>query len=324
MAAPEGKGWMRALVYDGELRVQEAPMPTPGPGEALVKVLSAGVCKTDLEIQRGYMGFKGILGHEFVGMVEEAPNKHLVGKRVVGEINCVCHQCHYCLMEMPHHCLNRSVLGIVGRDGAFAEYLVLPEENLHLAPGTVRDDVLVFAEPTAAAFRITEQVKIGSGERIIVLGDGKLGQLVAQVLWLYCKNLVCVGKHEWKMELLNRLGIATAHVNDPLERGADIVVEATGSHEGFARALELVRPEGTVVLKTTVAHPTAVELSAPVINEVKIIGSRCGPFRPALEALSMGNVEVRPMISATYDLRDGEEALRRAGEPDVLKVVLHM
>ncbi len=315
---------MRALVFDGELRLRDIPVPEPAPGEALVKVLSAGVCKTDLEIKRGYMGFTGVPGHEFVGIVEDAPTRQFVGKRVVGEINCICHQCQYCRMEMPHHCLNRSVLGIAGRNGAFAEYLALPEENLHLAPGTVRDDVLVFTEPVAAAFRILEQVPLTAEDRVIVLGDGRLGQLAAQVLWLYTKNLVCVGKHAWKMDLLNRSGIATALASDPLERGADLVVDATGSHEGLSRALELVRPEGTVILKTTVAHPTALELSGPVINEVRILGSRCGPFRPALEALSLGTVEVRPMISATYELREGVEALRRAGDPDVLKVILHM
>ncbi len=316
---------MRALVFDGErIALKEVPVPVPAPGEALVKVLTAGVCNTDLEITRGYMDFTGIPGHEFVGIVEEAGHPVLKGKRVVGEINCACGTCHYCQLEMPHHCLNRSVLGILGRDGAFAEYVTLPEENLHPAPTSVRDDVAVFVEPTAAAFRITEQVKVGPEDRVIVLGDGKLGQLVAQVLWLTSKNLICVGKHAWKLMLLRDLGIATAHVNDPVERGADLVVEATGSYAGFARALELVRPEGTVVLKTTTTHPTAMELSKPVINEVKIIGSRCGPFRPALEALSLGNVEVRPMITAAYDLRDGEEALHRAAADDALKILLHM
>lgn len=315
---------MRALVFDGELRLSEVPRPVRAAGEALIRVLSAGVCHTDLEILRGYMGFTGIPGHEFVGMVEDADTPSLMGKRVVGEINCVCHTCHYCRLEMPRHCLNRSVLGIASRNGAFAEYLTLPEENLHLAPPSSRDDVVVFAEPVAAAFRIPEQVTIGSADRIVVLGDGKLGQLVAQVLWLYSKNLVCVGKHPWKLDLLVKLGITTAHISDPVERGADIVVEATGSHQGFARALELVRPEGTIILKTTIAHPTALELSAPVIDEVKIIGSRCGPFRPALEALSMGNVEVRPMITETYELRDGLHALERAQAPDVMKILLHM
>jgi len=315
---------MRALVFDGELRVREVPMPRPAPGEALVKVLSAGICNTDIEIKRGYMGFKGILGHEFVGMVERASDANWVGKRVVGEINCACHQCHYCQMEMPRHCLNRGVLGISNRDGVFAEYVTLPEENLHPAPGSIRDDVVVFAEPVAAAFRITEQVPLTSSDRVVVLGDGKLGQLVAQVLWLYSKNLVCVGKHRWKLDLLQQLGIGTAHVDEPIERGVDLVVDATGTPGGLTRALELVRPEGTVVLKTTVHDRTALTLSNVAVNEIKVIGSRCGPFRPALEALSMGNVEVRPMISESYELRDGEQALRRAKDPGVMKVLLHM
>ena len=316
---------MRALVLSkGEVRVKEVPDPQPRPGEALVRVLSAGICNTDLELARGYMNFSGVLGHEFVGVVDQAESAHLLGKRVVGEINCVCHQCHYCQLEMPHHCLNRSVLGILNRDGAFAEFLTLPEENLHLAPASVRDDVAVFAEPVAAAFRITEQITINDGDRVVVLGDGKLGQLIAQVLWLSTKNLVCVGKHPWKLNLLKGLGIRTALVDEPVMRGADVVVEATGSHLGFARALELVRPEGTIILKTTVAHPTAVELSSPVVNEVRILGSRCGPFRPALEALSLGNVGVQPLISEIFSINDADKAMVRAAEPDAMKVLLHM
>lgn len=315
---------MLALVFDGQVQVKNVPVPRRRAGEALVKVLSAGVCKTDLELVKGYMGFKGTLGHEFVGLVEECGNGHLEGKRVVGEINCVCHTCRFCQLEMPHHCLNRTVLGIQNKDGAFAEYLTLPEENLHIVPSSIRDDVAVFAEPTASAFRIPEQVPISAEDLVIVLGDGRLGQLVAQVLSLSSKNVTCVGKHRWKLELLRELRIRTAHADEPLERGVDLVVEATGSYDGFNRALELVRPEGTVVLKTTVAHPTAMDLSAPVINETKIIGSRCGPFRPALEALALGNIEVRPMISHTFDLKDGVRALQRAADPDVLKVILHM
>lgn len=315
---------MRALVYDGGLRVVEAPMPKAASGEALIRVLAAGICNTDIEITRGYMGFTGILGHEFVGMVEESANPYLAGRRVVGEINCVCHDCAYCRLELPHHCLRRTVLGIQGRSGVFAEYTVLPEENLHLAPGSVRDDVAAFAEPLAAAFRIPDQVKIGEHDHVVILGDGKLGQLVAQVLWLQTKNLVCVGKHPWKLELLSRLGIATALADDPIERGADVVVEATGSYQGFGRALELVRPEGTIVLKTTTTHPTALELSAPVVNEVRIVGSRCGPFRPALDALALGNVEVRPMITEAYGLEDGVRAMERAQSPDVMKVIMHI
>ncbi|MCC6143825.1 MAG: alcohol dehydrogenase catalytic domain-containing protein [Candidatus Hydrogenedentes bacterium] len=316
---------MRALFFDGNApTIRDVPVPSPGPGEALVRVLAAGICNTDLEITRGYMGFKGVLGHEFVGMVEVSGNPELRGKRVVGEINCVCHTCEYCQREMPHHCLNRTVLGILGRDGAFAEYVVLPEENLHEAPKSVRDDVAVFTEPVAAAFRITEQVMLSDDDRIIVLGDGKLGQLIAQVLWLYTKRVTCVGRHPWKLELLRQLGIKTSLADEPVEPGADLVVEATGSHQGLGRALELVRPEGTVVLKTTVAHPTAMDMAGPVINEVNIIGSRCGPFRPALEALALGNVEVRPMITESYALDDALHALQRAQDPGVMKVLLHI
>jgi threonine dehydrogenase-like Zn-dependent dehydrogenase len=315
---------MRALVYDGEARVCEVAMPRPAEGEALIRVLTAGICNTDIELVRGYMGFKGVLGHEFVGIVEECSNPHLHGKRVVGEINCVCHRCRYCQLEMPHHCMNRTVLGIVGRPGAFAEFVTLPEENLHLVPGSIRDDVAVFAEPLAAAFRIPEQIPVAPTDRIVVLGDGKLGQLAAQVLQLRSKQLVCVGKHRWKLDLLAALRIPVAMLDDPIERGADIVVEATGSYEGLNRALDLVRPEGTIVLKTTVTHPTALEMSLPVINEVRIVGSRCGPFRPALEALALGNVEVRPMVTDTFALLDGVRALERATEPDALKVLLHI
>ena len=315
---------MRAVVFDGEVRVAEVPMPVPGPGEALIRVLTAGICATDLELMKGYLGFKGIPGHEFVGVVKQSSNPHLQDKRVVGEINCVCHRCQYCQLEMPHHCMARSVLGIHNRSGAFAEYITLPEENLHLVPNSIRDDVAAFTEPVAAAFRIPERLHITQDDRIIVLGDGKLGQLCAQVLWLHSKQLVCVGKHPKKLALLKDLHINIAYKDDPIERGADFVVEATGSPDGLKRALELVRPEGTVVLKTTLASPTPMDLSEPVINEVRIIGSRCGPFRPALDALAMGNVEVRPMISEAYELSDGVRALQRAAEKGVLKVLLHV
>ena len=315
---------MRAVVFDGEIQVTEIPMPRPAEGEALIRVLTAGICSTDQELIKGYMNFKGVPGHEFVGLVEQCTNPHLQGKRVVGEINCVCHTCRFCRLEMPNHCLNRSVLGIQNRQGAFAEFITLPEENLHLVPNSIRDDVAVFTEPVAAAFRIVEQIPVSGDDRIIVLGDGKLGQLCAQVLWLHSKKLVCVGKHPWKLGLLNNLHINTVLKDDPIERGADIVVEATGSYEGLIRALELVRPEGVIVLKTTIAHPMALDLSAAVINEAKIIGSRCGPFRPALEALTMGNVEVRPMVSETYELRDAAVALQRTSVPEVMKVLLHI
>lgn len=313
---------MIGLMLDGGAAIVELPAPVRKAGEALIKVSLAGVCNTDIELSRGYMGFRGVLGHEFVGVVEECENPYLKGRRVVGEINCVCHACAYCRMEMPHHCQNRTVLGILGRDGAFAEYVSLPEENLHLVPDAMADEVAVFTEPVAAAFRIIEQVSFSGTERVIVLGDGKLGQLIAQVLALHARDTVCVGRHPWKLALLENLGIKTAREGDEIAPGADLVVEATGSSSGFARALALVRPEGTVVMKTTVADATPIDFALPVINEVRIVGSRCGPFRPALEALALGNIEVRPMITEVHRLADAALALQRAQAPDTMKVLI--
>lgn len=316
---------MKAVVFDGEIRMEDRPMPERRPGEALIRVISAGVCNTDLEIMKGYMGFAGVLGHEFVGIVQESDNESLRGKRVVGEINCVCHQCDFCQLELPHHCANRTVLGIQGRDGAFAEFLTLPDENLHVVPDGLEDDRAVFTEPVAAAHRILEQISIDEDDKVAVLGAGKLGQLIAQVLNPHTKQLVCIGKNDWKLEILRERGIATASASNPMQRQSmDVVVDATGSYEGFTRAMELVRPEGTIVLKTTVAHPTALEMSVPVINEIRIIGSRCGPFRPALESLNASAVSVTPLISEAYTLDEGIHALRRASAREVMKVLIHM
>jgi len=314
---------MLAVVFDGKPRLVDLPMPEPGPGEALIRTIVTGICNTDLEILKGYMGFLGVIGHEFVGVVERAANPHLVGKRVVGEINCVCRRCRYCQSELSHHCPNRTVLGIQNRNGTLAEYFVLPEENLYMVAEGMPDDVAVFTEPAAAAFRIDEQIDITQNDRVIVLGDGKLAQLVAQVVALRTKKVLCIGKHRWKLDMLRKLLIPVATTTDPVESGADIVVEATGSPEGITRALELVRPEGTIVLKTTVAHASPMNFSVPVINEISIIGSRCGPFRPALEALMLGTVEVRSLITERYPLAEAVHALERAVAPDVMKVLVH-
>lgn len=315
---------MQAVMFDGGPKLINRPVPRRARGEALIRVRMAGICNTDLELLRGYMGFRGVPGHEFVGEVVRADTEALIGRRVVGEINCVCGACRYCRLEMPHHCLDRTVLGILGRDGAFAEYLTLPEGNLHLVPASMPDDVAVFTEPVAAAFRILEQVPISGDDRVVVLGDGKLGQLIAQVLRMRTKQVTCVGKHPWKLALLEKHGVRPALHTETIEDAADVVVEATGSSAGFARALELVRPEGTIVLKTTVAGETALDMSVPVVNEVQIIGSRCGPFRPAIDALALGNVEVRPLISAVYPLTDAVRAIEHAAAPDALKVILRM
>lgn len=284
----------------------------------------AGICNTDIELARGYMGFQGTPGHEFVGVVEECAREGLQGRRVVGEINCVCGECVFCKRNMPHHCERRTVLGILDRPGAFAEYLVLPEENLHVVPDSVPDDVAVFTEPVAAAFRIHEQIAVRPNDRVIVLGDGKLGQVIAQVMRLKSPNVLCVGKHLDKLGALVEFGISIAHKDEPTGGGADIVVEATGSAEGLKRAIQLVRPEGTIVLKTTVAHETPFEFSLPVVNELRIVGSRCGPFPPALDALASGAVAVRHLIHATYPLEDAAAAIDHAQRPGVLKVLVRM
>lgn len=318
---------MHGLVFNGQLSLETLPVPEPAAGEALIRVLRAGVCNTDLEILKGYMGFSGVLGHEFAGVVEKAPESagSMVGKRVAGEINCVCGHCAYCQRGLGNHCPNRTVLGIQNRNGAFAEYLTLPVENLHLVPEGLSDDAAVFTEPVAAACRIPEQIAMESNDRIAVLGDGKLGQLIVQVLRQYTQHVLCIGKHPWKLALLENLGMSTASSTDSIEPGFDMVVEVTGSPSGLNRALELVRPEGTVVLKSTAADSLDINLSLPVVvNEVRIVGSRCGPFRPALDALRDGKVLVEPMISARYPLADGVEALRRAGDGSAMKVLIDM
>ena len=316
---------MKALVIDASLRIVETSRPRRRRGEALVRVTMAGVCNTDLELLQGYMGFRGIPGHEFVGVVEEADQEGLIGKRVVGEINCVCGACAHCRRGMPRHCTERTVLGILNRDGAFAEYLVLPEKNLHTVPENIEDEAAVFVEPIAAAFRIPEQIPVSKSDRIAVLGDGKLGQLIARVLALCSNHVLCICKHAWKRALLRDAGIDTASTEDAVEPGFDIVVEATGSPHGLARALELVRPEGTVVLKTTSADGAPLNLSLPVVvNEVRIVGSRCGPFVPAIDALARELIDVAPLITDRFSLADGVRALERAAEPEAMKVLVTM
>ncbi len=314
---------MKAIVFDGRPHLEETAIPEPPAGEALIRVTRAGICSTDREILRGYMGFEGIPGHEFAGVVETHPDAAWTGKRVVGEINCVCHACRACEEGRPHHCEHRSVLGIQERNGAFAEYLTLPTENLHALPDALDDDIAVFTEPTAAAFRILEQIDVAKNDRICVLGDGKLGQLIAQVLAPRAGELIAVGRQSWKRDLLAARGIHALNSDEAISPGFDIVVEATGSPQGFQRALSLVRPEGTVVLKTTIAEDLQINLSLPVVvNEVRIIGSRCGPFPPAIEALASGAVDPRPMITARYPLAQGVQALQRAQEKDMMKVLI--
>jgi len=312
---------MRALMFDGQLTYQpDRPAPEPLDGEVMVRVVRAGICETDLQLMNGYMGFRGILGHEFVGVAESGP---FAGRRVVGEINCACERCEMCRAGLGTHCSHRTVLGILNHDGAFADVISVPQRNLHAVPDSLPTDIAVFTEPVAAAFQIPAQIAVNSSDRVVVLGDGRLGNLCAQVLAARSDHVLVVGKHDEKLSLLRARGIATALISDAIDsRCADIVVDCTGSSSGLPAALKLVRPRGTIVLKTTVAGEQTLAWAPFVIDEVTLVGSRCGPFDQALAALDAGTVDVRPLISDRFDLSRGVEAFERAAAPGVLKVLL--
>jgi threonine dehydrogenase-like Zn-dependent dehydrogenase len=347
---------MLALRFEsGRLGVAEVDAPRAGGGEAVVRVRLSGICNTDLEIARGYAGFEGTLGHEFVGTVESAPDApELEGRRVVGEINAGCGRCELCRAGDPRHCPARTVLGIVGRDGAHAEFLRLPAVNLLPLPDEIPDERAVFAEPLAAACGVTERVRIGGGDRVAVVGDGKLGLLCAQALAATTgARVTLVGKHANKMEIARRRGVRTVFASElgnpdarasdaarhspdtarhgpdtargvsaSAPRGFDVVVEASGAEPGFALALALVRPRGTLVLKSTFHGETRFDAAPVVVNEISVVGSRCGRFRPALELLRADAVDVESLISETHPLADGLRAVERAAAPGVLKVLL--
>jgi threonine dehydrogenase-like Zn-dependent dehydrogenase len=296
----------------------------PGFGDsqtALVKVHLAGLCSTDLQIFKGYMGFQGVPGHEFVGSVSEGPES-LRGKRVVGEINFGCGQCEICKRGLSRHCPNRKVMGILGADGAFAEYVLVPVANLLVVPDHVSDEEAVFTEPLAAAFEILAQVQLDPGDEVLVLGDGKLGNLCAQVLKLTGARVTVLGKHEDKLKLIKRSGMRTILLNDWKPKLYDVVVEATGSESGLKLAMSAVRPRGTLVLKSTIAGEHHVSLAPLVINEVTVIGSRCGAFAPALDALEEKSVSVTPLIEKVYPLAEGLEAVAHAAKAGTRKILL--
>jgi threonine dehydrogenase-like Zn-dependent dehydrogenase len=318
---------MKALRYENErLAVAEVAKPE-SEREAVVRVLLSGICNTDVEIVRGYAGFEGTIGHEFVGVVESAPGApELVGERVVGEINAGCGECALCLAGDSRHCARRTVLGIVGRDGAHAEFLRLPVVNLLRVPESVPDEQAVFAEPLAAALGITERVTIVKESRVAVIGDGKLGLLCAQALSLSRPaRLVLIGKHGNKLGLAARRGIETATLEEVQGRWArefELVVEASGSESGFAMALDILRPRGTLVLKSTFHGETRVATARIVVDEISVVGSRCGRFAPALGLLERRAVDVESLISEEYPLTDGPRAMQRATERGVIKVLL--
>lgn len=304
----------------GKLRVRsDLPIPRPADGEALIRVYRAGLCRTDAELANGYYPFTGVPGHEFVGIVEHGPRNWL-GERVVGEINAACGSCTMCRRRIPTHCERRTVLGIVNRNGAFAEYLTLPINNLHRVPRELGDDAAVFTEPLAAALEVLEQVRVTQQDRVLVVGDGKLGQLVAQVLEGTGCELLVVGHHKPKLDLLSARGISTTTDEPP--GGFDVAVECTGNPHGFALARRSLRPRGTLVMKSTYAGTLTLDASSIVVDEITLVGSRCGPFKPALRLLADQAVDVSPLIEARYSLDHAIEAFEHAQRRGTMKILL--
>lgn len=317
---------MRALYFDEKLSMVEASKPLHKEGEALIKVLAAGICNTDIEIVKGYMGFKGIPGHEFVGVVEKSTNPYWVGKRVVGEINIACNGCDLCKIGLKKHCRNIKVLGIKEWDGAFAEYLVLPVENLHEVPPGISNWQAVFVEPLAAAIQILEQVHIKPTDRVCVIGDGKLGLLISLSLRAHGVEHILFGKHPEKMKIVSDRGMNTLLSGDAqsFDRFFDVVIEATGNQAGLGMALNIVKPQGTVVLKSTYASKATVDLSKVVVNEINLVGSRCGPFEPALQLLEKNLIDINPLISQILPFERALEAFELAITKGMLKVILEV
>lgn len=320
---------MKAVVFDQELKlVTDYKKPEPKEGEALIKVAMAGVCNTDYEITKGYMGYKGVLGHEFVGVVEgvngpEGLQKALIGKRVVGEINCGCEQCEWCAQGLQRHCPNRQTLGIWQKDGCFSEYLCMPVNTLLEVPQNVADEQAVFVEPLAAALEILEQLHIKPFQNVVVLGDGKLGLLIALALSASNINLTLVGKHQNKLDIAKAQGVKTMLLSDlEVKKEWDVVIEATGSISGFETALNLTKPRGVLVLKSTVAASKEFNLAPIVIDEITVLGSRCGQFAPALRLLEKEAIDFQPLISAKYNVNQAIEAFEKNKEKDTLKVLI--
>lgn len=319
---------MKAVVFDKELKlVKDYEKPTPKKGEALIRVTLAGICNTDYEITKGYMGYKGILGHEAVGIVEDVngEDKSLIGKRVVSEISYGCKEpdCNYCAEKLYRHCPNRHTLGIWKKDGCFAEYFTMPTEVLFEVPDNVPEEQAVFVEPLAAACEITEQLHIKPFEKVIVLGDGKLGLITALTLNAQNIDVTLVGKHQNKLDIAKAQGVKTALLQDfPIEKKYDVVVEATGSVSGFETSIALTKPRGVLVLKSTVATGKELNLAPIVIDEITVLGSRCGQFGPALRLLESGKIDFTPLISARYKADDAIEAFEKNKEKETLKVLL--
>ena len=317
---------MKAVVFNDSLKlVSDYKKPVANAGEALVKVLMAGICNTDFEITKGYMGYNGILGHEFVGVVEEvnSEDKTLLGKRVVGEINCGCGECDYCKQGLERHCFNRQTLGIWKKDGCMAQYVTMPIKNLLEVPENVTNEEAVMVEPLAAALEILEQLHIRPDSKVLVLGDGKLGLTIALALCGAGLDVTQVGKHSNKLEITKKQGVKTILLNDlEITKTWDVVVEATGSINGFETALSLTKPRGVLVLKSTVASGKEFNFAPIVIDEITILGSRCGQFAPALRLLEQKRIDFKPLISDIYSIDNAIEAFEKNKEKSSIKVLI--
>lgn len=314
---------MQALwLEEGQLTLRTLSDPVPGPGEALIRVRLAGICGTDLELLKGYYPFQGVPGHEFVGEVVQAPQAEWVGRRVVGEINITCGRCDMCRTGLKRHCRNRSVLGIWNKNGAFATWITLPLANLHPVPDPVPDEVAVFTEPLAAALEILEQVHIRPQDRVLVIGAGRLGQLIVRVLVLTGAQIEVVVRRPRRRSLLEPLGVTVREPQEVPVGQYDVVVEATGNPQGLELARHAARPQGRVVLKSTYAGRAQVDMSRVVVDELTLVGSRCGPFDAALRLWQRELVDPRPLIEAIYSLGEGAQAFAHAAQPGALKVLL--
>ncbi len=305
--------------------MREVPKPERPPGYALIRMLVAGICNTDLELQRGYYGFCGTPGHEFTGEVVDADESGLLGKRVAGEINLACGNCVYCRRSLGRHCPHRTVLGIVGHPGTFQEFFTLPERNLHIIPSGIPTEAAVFIEPLAAACEILDQVRVPAGEQVAVLGDGKLGLLISQTLHAHGAKVKQFGRHRDKLLIASRAGVETILMYPEAtlpEAEFDFVVDATGTPEGLSRAIKMVKPRGTVILKSTVHGEVPIDTAPVIVNEITLIGSRCGRFEPAIELLRLGTINVDRLITDRFPLASAPEAFARAAEKGVLKVLL--
>jgi len=308
---------------NGKVLVRKQARPRRPEGFALIRLLYGGICNTDIELQRGYYGFRGTPGHEFVGEVVEADDRRWIGERVVGEINLACGKCAWCARGLGRHCPTRKVLGIVKQPGAFREFLTLPERNLRRVPREIPSEEAVFVEPLAAACEILDQVKIPRGAPVAVLGDGKLGLLASQVLEAHGAQVHLYGRHKEKLRIAGQAGVSTEIAKKLPVANYAFVVEATGSSEGLRQAVQMTEPRGTVIMKSTVHGLVGIDSAPVIVNEITLVGSRCGRFEPALQLLKSRKVRVDAMISEVLPLKRAPEAFRIAAKPGVLKVLLH-